>query len=180
MQESYRIACKIVGWPTGVGWRLSFLNSRHYQASELVWRENANSSECFMTHDFFARTLTFSFFLTLWFFVFLFLTIIDLQHYASPRCIQKMITQDYNFLTGAGPTITEAICVLGTQPSGHELCCHHWRESELPSSPFVSRALSLPLCLFAWLTEPRSCAFSRATRETGQASICFFSLMFFA
>ena len=164
-----------------MGWRLSFPSSRHYQASELVWRENANSSECFVTHDFFARTLTFSFsFNSLFLFCFSFVNC----NWPTALCwfqvYQKMITQDYKFLTAAGPTITEAICVLGTQPSGHELCRHHWRESELPSSPFVSRALSLPLCLFAWLTEPRSCAFSRTTRETGQASIWFFPLMFFA
>lgn len=34
--------------------------------------------------------------------------------------------------------------------------------------------LSLPLCSFAWLAEPRSHAFSPAARETGQAGISIF------
>ena len=80
-----------------MGWKLSFLNSPHYQASELVWRENATTSEFFMTQDFFARTLTFSFFL------FFFLTIIDLKHYTSSRCIRKWSCRTITFSQQLGP-----------------------------------------------------------------------------
>lgn len=157
-----------------MGWRFSFLNSSHCQASELVWQENATTSEFFLTHDFFARTLTF-FFFSLWFFFFLlFLTIIDLQHYASSRCIRKWSRRTIAFAQQLGPqSLKLSVYQVLSQGAATSVATTEEKVSSLLPLSYRELWVCLCACLPGWQS-PGHMPFLELQEKLGMPVSSFF------